>query len=161
MFKKLLLSLLAIIVIFEEWLWDILTAIGQWLSQLLHLEKIDTWLLNATPNSALLAFFIPLIIVIPFNILAVFLLAHGAIIEGVLLEIAVKLTGTLLIARVFRLTKNALLTFAWFAWLYNSIIHLLQWAHELIHSTSIYRLSIAIKKIVKAKIKELLAIIRS
>jgi hypothetical protein len=41
MFKKLLLSLLAIIVIFEEWLWDILAAIGQWLSQLLHLQKID------------------------------------------------------------------------------------------------------------------------
>jgi hypothetical protein len=103
-----------------------------------------------------LSFLIPLAIVTPFNILAIFLLSHGAIIQGVLLEIGVKLVGTLLIARVFRLTKNALLTFGWFAWLYNTIIRLLQWAHELIHSTAIYRLSVAIKKAVKTKIKELL-----
>ena len=152
MFKKILLSLLAIVVIFEEWLWDLLAAIGQWLSQLLHLEKFDLWLLNATPNTALLAFLIPLAIVTPFNILAVFLLSHGAIIEGILLEIAVKLIGTLLIARVFRLTKIALLTFGWVSSLYYSITRLLQWAHDLIHHTALYQLSIAIKKAVKIKI---------
>jgi|APLak6261659120_1056016.scaffolds.fasta_scaffold25186_1 hypothetical protein len=152
MLKKILLSLLAVAVIFEEWLWDILTAIGQWLSQLLHLEKFDLWLLNAKPNTALLAFLIPLAIVTPFNILAVFLLSHGAIIQGILLEVVVKLVGTLLIARVFRLTKTALLTFDWFSSLYHSITGLLHWAHELIHQTAIYRLSVEIKKAVKIKI---------
>ena len=154
MFKKILLSLLAIIVIFEEWLWDALAVIGQWLSHLLHLERFDEWLVNASPNKALFAFLIPLIIVTPFNLLAVFLLSHGAIIQGVMLEIAVKLVGTLLIARIFRLTKTALLTFDWINSLYYSITRLLHWAHELIHNTAIYRLSVEIKQAVKAKMTE-------
>lgn len=152
MLKKLLLPVVAIIVIFEEWLWDLLTAIGQWMSALLHLDRFDYWLMQAKPNTALFAFFIPLLVVTPFNILAVFLLSHGAFIQGVLLEIIIKLVGTLLIARVFRLTKNALLTFTWFAWLYNTITGLLQWAHDLIHTTAIYRLSVIMKKEIKQKI---------
>lgn len=152
MLKKLLLSCLAIIVLFEEWLWDTLALIGQWLSWLLHLKKFDVWLTNAAPIPALFAFFIPLIIITPFNLLALFLLAHGAIIQGVLLEIIIKLIGTLLIARVFRLTKPALLTFHWFASLYRTITRILTWAHELVRQTAIYQLISTLKKAIKTQI---------
>ena len=147
--KNLLLSILAIIVIFEEWLWDALAVAGQLFSRLLHLEKFDNWLLNASPKTALFAFLIPLIIVTPFNILAVFLLTHGAIIQGILLEIIVKLVGTLLISRIFRLVKVALLTFNWFAVIYNIISGVLHWAHDTIKNTAIYQQSLTFKAAVK------------
>ncbi|GDX85383.1 hypothetical protein LBMAG43_14250 [Methylococcaceae bacterium] len=156
MIKEKLLSSLAIIVIFEEWIWDSLTLAGQLLSRLLHLEKFDNWLLNASPKMALFTFFIPLIIVTPFNILALFLLTHGAIIEGILLEIVVKLVGTLLIARIFRLVKTALLTFGWFAKIYHTISGILRWAHNVIQHTAIYQRSLVIKAAIKVKIATLL-----
>ena len=58
MIKEKLLSSLAIIVIFEEWLWDSLTLAGQLLSRWLRLEKFDNWLLNASPKMALFTFLI-------------------------------------------------------------------------------------------------------
>jgi hypothetical protein len=154
--KKVLLSIFAVIVIIEEWLWDALTLAGQWFSRVLHLEKFDDWLLNATPNKALLTFFIPLILAAPFNVLAVVLLARGAIIEGILVEIGVKLFTTLLVARIFRLVKTALLTFGWFAMIYNTITGVLHWAHDVIRQTTIYQFSLKLKAAIKIQVAALL-----
>ncbi len=151
MIKKFFIFILATFVIFEEWLWDVLAIAGQQLSRLLHLEKFDTWLINASPNQALFSFAIPLIVVTPFNILAIMLLAHGAIIEGILLEIVIKLSGTLLIARIFRLVKPALLTFNWFASIYNRISTVLKWAKALVKNTQLYQLSVELKAEIKQK----------
>ena len=152
MLKKLLLTLLAILVIFEEWLWDILTAAGQWLARVLHLEQFDARLARATPPQAVIALLIPLLIVTPINLFALFLLTHGGIIQGILLEIVAKLLGTLLVARIFKLVRPALLTFAWFAKVYTTIIGWLQWAHALVHNSGIYKLSVKVKAAVKYRI---------
>jgi hypothetical protein len=152
MLKKLLLTLLAVLVIFEEWLWDILTATGQWLARILNLERFDQWLMAAPPSQAVLALLVPVLIVTPINLFALFLLTHGAILEGILLEIAAKLLGTLLVARVFKLVRPALLTFVWFAKLYSTIVGLLQWAHELVHNSALYKLSVKVKTAVKQQI---------
>lgn len=160
MLKKLLLTLLAILVIFEEWLWDMLTAVGQWLAQALNLERFDERLARASPHQALLAFLIPFVVITPLNIVALFLLTHGGIVEGILLEIAAKLLGTLLVARIFKLVRPALLTFTWFARFYSAIIGLLQWAHKLIHDSAIYQLSLLIKSAVKNRVKIFLSYFR-
>ena len=152
MLKKAFLFVLALVVIFEEWLWEILAFAGQRLSTLLRLEKFDEWLVHAKPKQALMAFLLPLVIITPFNLFALFLLAHGAIIQGLLLEIAIKLSGTLLIARIFHLVKPALLTYAWLNYLYQKITRLLNWARYLITNTTFYRLSLKIKASIKLKI---------
>ena len=154
--KKLLLTLLAILLIIEEWLWDFLSACGHYLIQLLRLEKFERWLSQTSPNVALLTFMIPIMIVAPINLAAISLLIHGMLLEGVLLELFAKLLGTLLVARVFTLTKSQLLTFTVLAFIYNTIIGWLRWAHAKIVDTAIYRYSREVKARVKARIKELL-----
>jgi hypothetical protein len=139
--KKFLLSLLAIILIFEEWLWDLLTAIGHTLVRWLNLESFEQWLSQTSPTMALAAFSIPLLIVMPINLLALGLLAHGLILQGIGLEILAKLLGTLLVARVFALTKPQLMTFAFLRVIYTTIIEWLQWAHQKVTETSVYRWS--------------------
>ena len=152
--RKSLLFVLALVVIFEEWLWEILAFAGQLLSKWLYLEKLDRWLIEAPPNQALLAILVPLVIVTPFNLLALVLFAHGAIIQGLLLEIAIKLTGTLLIARIFHLVKPALLTFYWINLIYHKITHLLNWARHLITHAAIYQLSLKMKANLQIKIAQ-------
>ena len=53
--KKSLLSFLAIFLIIEEWLWDLLTVFGHKLIHLLNLEQSEQWLRQASPLMALVA----------------------------------------------------------------------------------------------------------
>ena len=152
--KKMLLSLLAVILIIEEWLWDLLSALGHFLTRLLKLESVERWLSQTSPRIALLAFMIPVIIVTPINIAAIWLLLHGLLVEGILLEISAKLIGTLLVARVFTLTKSQLMTFGLIAAIYKTISNWLGWAHAKIAETAIYKVSKLIKTQVKARIKD-------
>ncbi|MEW6037567.1 MAG: hypothetical protein AB1648_04875 [Pseudomonadota bacterium] len=155
MLKQLFLSVLALLVLFEEWLWDILTVLGQRLSRLLHLERFDAWLSQVSPTQALIAFAIPLAVVAPLNVGAVLLMVHGAMTAGILLEIAAKLLGTLLVARVFRLARPALMSFGWFARLYDGIMRALRWAHALVQESQIYRGALACKESIKRSVRDL------
>ncbi|MGZ5007642.1 MAG: hypothetical protein ACXWE9_05985 [Methylobacter sp.] len=137
--KKIFISLLAIFLIIEEWLWDLLTALGRRLSQWLNLQQFEQWLSQTSPNMALTAFSIPLLIVTPINLLAFGLLAKGLIVQGILMEVLAKLLGTLLVARVFALTKPQLLTFAFLNLTYTTITYWLQWAHAKVTENDIYR----------------------
>jgi hypothetical protein len=137
--KKFLLSLLAIVLIIEEWLWDLLTAFGRTLSHWLNLEHFEQWLSQTTATMALVAISIPILIVTPINLVAFGLLAHGLILQGILMEVLAKLLGTLLVARVFALTKPQLLTFTLLNSIYSTIIRWLHWAHDKVTETTIYR----------------------
>jgi hypothetical protein len=148
--KKLLLSVLAIILLIEEWLWDALSALGHWLAYILGLARFEQWLTQRTPNQALFAISIPILIVTPINIVAFWLLAHGLILQGAGLEIVAKLLGTLFVARFFSLTKPQLLTFRLIAWLYNTISCWLHWAHEKITETAVYQYAKQMKARAKA-----------
>ncbi|WP_347987852.1 hypothetical protein [Methylomonas sp. AM2-LC] len=154
--KKLLLTLLAVILIIEEWLWDILLAAGHYLVELLRLQNFERWLSQVSPNIALFAFMIPILIVTPINLAAFWLLLHGMLLEGILLEVLAKLLGTLLVARVFTITKTQLLTFSGIALVYTTISGWLHWAHAKIVETPIYIYSKQLKLRVKARVSAFL-----
>lgn len=137
--KKLLLSLLAIFLIFEEWLWDSLTTFGHLLVRWLNLGAVERWLSQTSPNVALLAITIPLLIVTPLNLTAIWMLTHGLLIQGILLELLAKLLGTVLIARVFALTKPQLLSFTFLRIIYTTITGWMQWAHRKVVDTAFYQ----------------------
>jgi hypothetical protein len=143
--KKILLSILAVILIIEEWLWDGLSAFGHFLIGLLRLDDFERWLSQVSPNVALVAFMVPVLIVTPINLYALRLLAHGLILQGILLEIVAKLLGTLLVSRVFTLTKNQLLSFRLLAVIYSTVMRWLNWAHQKITDTTVYKLAKALK----------------
>lgn len=150
--KKILLSLLAIILVIEEWLWDALSAFGHFLISLLHLEKFERWINQLSPNTALIAFMIPILIVTPINLAALVLLANGLILQGILLEVLAKVLGTLLVSRVFALTKSQLLTFKILAVIYSTVMRWLMWAHQKVTETKVYKLA----KVLKAQAKHMI-----
>jgi hypothetical protein len=150
--KKIIMSLLAIILLIEEWLWDILSALGHYLISHLGLARFELWLSKRTPNQALLAISIPIILVTPLNIAAVWLLTQGLIIQGIALEIVAKLLGTLFIARFFALTKSQLLSFSLIAVVYNTVTGWVRWAHQKITQTFVYQFAKKLKAQIKAVI---------
>lgn len=150
--KKLLLSLLAIILIIEEWLWDALSACGHCIAYYLGLAKFEQWLAQTSPYQALFAISIPIIFITPINIAAVILLTNGLILQGIIVEVFAKLLGTLFVARFFTLTKPQLLSFRCLAWVYQTITFWLRWAHGLIIETYVYQAAQQLKASVKAKV---------
>lgn len=153
MMKKIFLAGLALLLIIEEWLWDGLNVLGHWLIKWTRLESFECWLSQRTPNQALIAFSIPLMIVTPLNIIAISLLARGLILQGLLMEVLVKLLATLLVARVFTLTKPQLLSFSFLHRLYLTITQWLKWAHDKVVDAPIYIWAKQFKLEIKAKFR--------
>jgi len=152
--KRLFLSILALFLLVEEWLWDLLTAFGHKLFVWLHLAGFERWLAKASPKVAMAAFVLPVGLVLPVKFAALLLFTHGQIVQGIGLLLTAKLFATLLISRMFAVTKAQLLTFAWFAWLYATITRWLNWAHERIRATAVYRQATRLKQAVSLKLKE-------
>ncbi len=137
--KRFLLYFLALFLLFEEWLWNTLTFLGRRLSELLHLARLEAWLKAASPYKAMAAFFVPVLIVTPINLAGLHYIARGMFVKGLAYEAVAKLLGTVMIARVFALTKPQLLSFRWFSWLYHTVTGWLRWAHESIRQTAAYK----------------------
>lgn len=152
--KKLLLSVLAIFLLVEEWLWDMLTALGRRLFVWLHLAGFERWLAQTSPKVAMAAFVLPVALVLPVKLAALFLFAHGQLVQGVGLLIAAKLFATLLVSRMFAITRPQLLSFAWFASVYTTITCWLNWAHERIRATAVYQQATKFKQAVRIKLAE-------
>lgn len=152
--KKILLNVLAVFLLIEEWLWDALVKLGSRLSVWLHLLRFDHWLLMASPGIAMTAFLMPVVLIAPVKLIAFWLIAHGQVIQGIGLLLATKLSATLLISHIFSLTRSKLMTFVWFAFLYTTITRWLTWAHERLKETEAYTRAIKLKKLAAAKLEE-------
>ena len=137
--KRFLLSMLAILLLVEEWLWDVLTRWGRILTEWLHLQRLERWLSLASPGVAMSAFLVPILAVIPVKLAGFWLIASGRLVAGLALWITAKLVVTLLVTRMFAVTRDQLLSFRWFAALYHTVTRWLSWAHARIRATAAYR----------------------
>jgi hypothetical protein len=96
----------------------------------------------------------PVVLIAPVKLIAFWLIAHGQVIQGIVLLLATKLSATLLISHIFSLTRSKLMTFGWFAFLYTTMTRWLTWAHERLKETEAYTRAIKLKKLAAAKLEE-------
>jgi hypothetical protein len=134
--KHALLTLAAIFFLIEAWLWDITIALGRWLIGLVpwqaFKDAIVRLIAGLPPYGALPLFLIPFIVIEPLKIVALRALAHGHFLRGILAFIALKFVGVGLIAFVFDLTRDKLLSIGWFARFYAWVIQWRDKAHAFI-----------------------------
>src|SRR5687767_15427199 len=95
----------ALIMLFEEWLWDNLTAFMAWVGRAPVLRRVETRIAGLPPYPAMGVFVLPSLILFPVNIFAVYLTAHGHAVAGAGILIAAKLVGTAILARLFTLCR--------------------------------------------------------
>ena len=117
--KTLLHTTLALLLIFEEWGWEPLARAMDRLARLplwSHLEKLVRRL---PPYAALLAFFVPMLALLPIKLLAVYWITQGHTVLGLFVVLAAKVLGTAIVARLFQLTQPALMRLAWFSHWYG------------------------------------------
>lgn len=114
--------LAALILLFEEWGWRPLSNLVARLARFPLWARTELWIAGLPPYGALLALGVPSAILIPAKLLGVFLLATGHLITATMVIIAAKLASTALIARIFLLTKPALMQIGWFARAYDIFV---------------------------------------
>ena len=119
--RTLLTIPLALWIFLEEWVWDEMLAFMAWLGRLPPIRWAEAQISRLPPYAALIAFVIPGAILLPFKFAAVWLIAHGHGAYGVVVFVIAKIVGTAFLARIFSLTKPALLTIGWFRRAYFAI----------------------------------------
>jgi hypothetical protein len=110
---------IALILLFEEWGWERLAAVVEWIGDLPGLRWIEGRIRALPPYGALALFIIPFLALLPIKIVALYWLGHGHKALGLGLIVAAKLGGTAVTARLFMLTRPTLMRLAWFARWFN------------------------------------------
>lgn len=113
--KALLGWLLALLILFEEWGWEPLQRALAWVGRLPGLRWLEARIAILPPYGALALFLLPTLLLLPVKLLALWAIGRGKLLLGTLVILGAKLVGTAIVARLFTLTRPALLQLAWFA----------------------------------------------
>jgi len=129
-----LLLLFALIFLFETWVWDSLTGILAWIAQSIPWARIKRGaqnVINRLPAIfAVLLFGVPVVVMEFGAALSVVTIALGHVILGSICYALIKLVGVSLIAVIYDLTQEKLMTLGWFVWLHGKFERLHEIARE-------------------------------
>ncbi|OFA03090.1 hypothetical protein [Duganella sp. HH101] len=110
-----LVYLAALLLLLEDWLWDIGMRVLRRLSSWPPLHRLEDWICSLGPYAALTLFVLPATLLFPVKLLALWAMAHGHALLGLLVILLAKLAGAAAVARIFLLTRPVLMTIVWFA----------------------------------------------
>lgn len=108
-------ALIVPLLLFEEWGWEPLAALAARLSRLPFWAAFEDRLRRLPPWGAVLAFFVPVLLLLPVKVLALFLFSRGHAATGLTVLVLAKLAGTAVVARIFQLVEGPLMRIPLFA----------------------------------------------
>jgi len=144
----------AVIILFEDWLWDDLQRLAAAIGRLPLLRQIESFIARLPPYAALAMFGAPALLLVPVKLAALYFIAHGHPALGVVTVIAAKVIGTALVARIYALTCHNLLRIGWFARLHERYTAFKARVYGAIRSTSIYRAAHQLRLRIRAALAE-------
>lgn len=107
--------LLMLILVFEEWGWEPLQALLARLGRWPGLRWIEGRVCALPPWAALTVFAVPTLLLLPVKLLALWAIGNGHVALGLAVLLLAKVLGTAAVARLFTLTRPALMQLEWFA----------------------------------------------
>ena len=105
----------ALLLLLEEWLWNASKRLFARLPLIPFVARLEAWIAGVPPYVALAIFVLPSLLLLPIKILALMSIAHGHPTLGLIIIVSAKVLGTALVARLYTLTQQALLSLPWFA----------------------------------------------
>lgn len=134
--SRLFWTVLAVLFLLEAWLWRHTEPLVEALVRIIPLARIKAAIaagVNRLPLFVVLfVFLIPVAVLFPFKLAALWLLAEGQVIAGVAVFVLAKLVGVAVAAFLFETCKPKLMQMAWFGRVYAWFIRVWNWAHGLV-----------------------------
>lgn len=106
----------------EEFLWRNVDRALAALGRLPVLRAIEGAIARAPAWAAVPMFIVPAVVLLPFKIAALWLIAHGHYLVGLQTFVLAKIVGTALAARIFALCKPTLMALPWFARAHDRVL---------------------------------------
>lgn len=114
-FLELPFAIIALIIIsFEEYVWFYVGKFVKVLRKNVIFNKLGLFISGSHPYVAASFFLVPIIMLIPIKLLAVFLLAKGYLITGGGLYVVIKLLSATIAKWIYSYAKNSLIQLSWF-----------------------------------------------
>jgi hypothetical protein len=114
--------LLALLILLEEWGWEPLSNLLGRLARWRPWARLELGISRLPPYAALVVFACPTLLLLPLKFVALLLITKGHLVLAGLLFAAAKVGATALVARLFMLTRRALMRIRWFALAYERFI---------------------------------------
>ena len=153
--------LLALIVLFEQWGWKPLAAAFAAISHLAPVAALERVISRLPPYGALVVFGVPVVLLIPLKLFALYLIAQGHAFSAAALFIAAKVIGTAIVARLYHLTGPQLMQIGWVRTAHEILAPRLHALHEEIRSSWAWRYGGFIKAETKHAISPAMARLRT
>jgi hypothetical protein len=134
-----LVYLAALLLLLEDWLWDLGMRLLDRLSSWPVLRRIEAWIRTLGPRAALALFVLPATLLFPVKLLALWAMAQGHALLGLLVIVLAKVAGAAAVARIFLLTRPVLMTIVWFARLLHWFLALKERWIERLRATAAWR----------------------
>ena len=162
-----LILIASLVIWIEETLWDGLKRLTAKIALLIWVQRIEALIRRLPPYATIIVFLLPLTILLPFKLLAVYWMTQGHWFASLAVIIAAKVLGTAIEARMFVICKPQLMSIAWFRRLHDWLIAISNRIHAALHELPLYQLIraklIAIKVVCSQylnRIKQTLRMIR-
>jgi hypothetical protein len=137
--KSVGIALAAIVILFEEWLWEPLKRLMLAFSRLPVIRQLAGFISRLPPLAALVLYLVPVVVLLPFKIAGLWLIGEGHSFLGISTFLAAKVIGTALLAWLFSLTKPALMQIVWFAKAHAWVVGISDAAHQWLHRQPLYQ----------------------
>ena len=134
-----LILLAALWLFLEEWLWDRLADLMAFLARLPAVRALEQRIAALPPYAAMTLFLVPLALLLPFKIAALWLLARGDVMFGIALFLAAKVLGTALVAWIYSHCRSSLLTVRWFAACHRAFVRFRDYIHARLAELGVWR----------------------
>jgi hypothetical protein len=99
----------------------------RWLADYWVFESVRAWIVSLRPYPTLALFIVPVILLEPVKPVAAYLTATGHIAGGLMVLVLGELLKLLLIERLFRLSRDKLMSIPVFAWCYDKFCQGQDW----------------------------------
>jgi hypothetical protein len=127
---------LAVLFLVESWLWDNVKIGLVRLAHELGVTRLEAalrdFIAGLSPYAALAVFAVPAAAILPLKLLAVGAIAHGHVVAGLSVILAVKVLTLGVTSFLFDLSRDKLLQLGWFAKLYELVLRVRAWALDLV-----------------------------
>jgi hypothetical protein len=107
----------------------------QVLARLRLIRRIEAAVAKLPPIGILLLFLIPLAIIEPFKVYALYLFGEGHFLSGLMMFGLAKVVGLGLAERLFAIGRDKLLSIRWFAWCHARILAVRDYVHAWLSRT--------------------------
>ena len=132
-FKKVVWFAVALIFLGVQWVWDhlhpIISKIVAWLPLEGLKRQVAAFMDRLPPYPTLFVFLIPLLSSEPIKLVGFWMMAHHQWLLGVALYIFSEVMRFGLVAWLFQICRDKLLSIGWFNWLYQWFLRAEAWAH--------------------------------